>query len=92
MKRAVVLGALVVVGGLALVNAQPKPDEPKVVTVEKVKDNLFVLRGGGGNTFSKGRKHRRGTHPSLPSEGRITLHMARSSSLTCSTSPQVRSM
>ena len=50
MKRAVGLGALVVVGGLALVSAQPKPEEPKVVTVEKVKDNLFVLRGGGGNT------------------------------------------
>ena len=50
MKRAVGLGALVVVGGLAIVNAQPKPEEPKVVTVEKVKDNLFVLRGGGGNT------------------------------------------
>jgi cyclase len=50
MKRALVLGALVVVGGLAIVNAQPKPEEPKVVTVEKVKDNLFVLRGGGGNT------------------------------------------
>ena len=50
MKRAVWLGALVVIGGLAIVHAQPKPEEPKVVTVEKVKDNLFVLRGGGGNT------------------------------------------
>ena len=50
MKRAIWLGALVVIGGLAIVNAQPKPEEPKVVTVEKVKDNLFVLRGGGGNT------------------------------------------
>ena len=25
-------------------------DAPKVIEVEKVKDNLFVLRGGGGNT------------------------------------------
>jgi len=50
MKRLLVLGALVIVGGLAIANAQPKPDEPRVVTVEKVKDNLFVLRGGGGNT------------------------------------------
>ena len=49
MKRAFLLSALVV-GGLAIVNAQPKPDDPKAVTVEKVKDNLFVLRGGGGNT------------------------------------------
>jgi len=47
MTRAIGLGALVVVGGLAIVNAQPKREEPKVVTVEKVKDNLFVLRGGG---------------------------------------------
>jgi len=30
--------------------AQPAADAPKVIEVEKVKDNLFVLRGGGGNT------------------------------------------
>ncbi len=30
--------------------AQPAANAPKVVEVEKVKDNLFVLRGGGGNT------------------------------------------
>ena len=29
---------------------QQKPDEPRVVEVEKLKDNLFVLKGGGGNT------------------------------------------
>src|SRR5688500_10924319 len=31
---------------------QPAQPEPSVdnITVEKVKDNLFVLRGGGGNT------------------------------------------
>ena len=45
-----VLGVLVVVGGLLVVKAQPAADAPKVVEVEKVKDNLFVLRGGGGNT------------------------------------------
>ena len=50
MRRATVLGVLVVVGGLLVVNAQPAADAPKVVEVEKVKDNLFVLRGGGGNT------------------------------------------
>lgn len=50
MKRALVLGVVVVVGGLAIVKAQPAADAPKVVEVEKVKDNLFVLRGGGGNT------------------------------------------
>src|SRR5687767_6742023 len=52
MKRALVLGALVVVGGLVTLKAQPDPNAPKVIEVEKVKDNLFVLRGanGGGNT------------------------------------------
>src|SRR5205807_7150716 len=29
--------------------AQPQ-DAPKVVEVEKLKDNLFMLKGGGGNT------------------------------------------
>jgi glyoxylase-like metal-dependent hydrolase (beta-lactamase superfamily II) len=50
MKRALVLGVLIAVGGLVTLRAQPDPNAPKVVTVEKVKDNLFVLRGGGGNT------------------------------------------
>jgi hypothetical protein len=26
------------------------PAAPKVIEVEKLKDNLFVLKGGGGNT------------------------------------------
>jgi glyoxylase-like metal-dependent hydrolase (beta-lactamase superfamily II) len=50
MRRALVLGLLVAVGGVAMTAAQPDPNAPKVVEVEKVKDNLFVLRGGGGNT------------------------------------------
>ncbi len=35
---------------MALAAYQPpaQPPGPKVVTVEKVKDNLFVLRGDGG--------------------------------------------
>jgi glyoxylase-like metal-dependent hydrolase (beta-lactamase superfamily II) len=42
---------MVAVGALAVVKAQPPAaDAPKVVEVEKVKDNLWVLRGGGGNT------------------------------------------
>ena len=49
MKRAAVLSVLIAVGGLVAVMAQPA-DAPKAVEVEKVKDNLFVLRGGGGNT------------------------------------------
>ena len=51
MKRAVVLGVLLAFGALAAVKAQPPAaNAPKVVEVEKVKDNLWVLRGGGGNT------------------------------------------
>src|SRR5258708_28950080 len=30
--------------------APPSPPAPKVVEVEKIKDNLFLLKGGGGNT------------------------------------------
>jgi len=53
MQRALVLGALIVIGGLSLAAYQPPQQQgPIVVTVEKVKDNLWVLRGegGGGNT------------------------------------------
>jgi cyclase len=55
MKRTLVLGALLAVGSLSLTiqafqAPQQSPDAPKVIEVEKVKDNLFVLKGGGGNT------------------------------------------
>jgi len=51
MKRGMVLGMLLALGALAAVKAQtPAADAPIVIEVEKVKDNLWVLRGGGGNT------------------------------------------
>ena len=51
MRRVLVLGMLLALGALAVAKAQsPAPDAPKVIEVEKVKDNLWVLRGGGGNT------------------------------------------
>lgn len=54
MKRTSVLAALVLAGSvsIALTAAQQAPPQPSVdnLTVEKVKDNLFVIRGGGGNT------------------------------------------
>ena len=54
MKRTTVLGTLILVGGLTIAvgAVQQPPPQPSVdnLTVEKVKDNLFVLRGGGGNT------------------------------------------
>ena len=59
MTRSAVLGGLVAAGALSLTltaNQQPPAggagEKPRVVEVEKLKDNLFVLRGegGGGNT------------------------------------------
>jgi cyclase len=55
MKRSIVLCALISIGALSMVVAAYQPpaaQAAKVVTVEKLKDNLFVLRGdgGGGNT------------------------------------------
>jgi cyclase len=53
MRRGLVLGVLLATGALAVVKAQPPaadPNAPKVVEVDKVKDNLWVLKGGGGNT------------------------------------------
>ena len=52
MTRTTVLAALVSVGALtAAVAASQQPTEkPKLIEVEKLRDNFFVLRGGGGNT------------------------------------------
>ena len=55
MKRSIVLGVLIGVGALSLVVAARQAggggqQAPKVVEVEKLKENLFVLKGGGGNT------------------------------------------
>jgi len=48
MKRTYILAILLAAGMLAAARAQQA--EPKVVDVEKLADNLFVLKGGGGNT------------------------------------------
>ena len=49
MKRSIALGALLAVGALSIaITAQQ--GAPRVVEVEKLKDNLYVLKGGGGNT------------------------------------------
>src|SRR5437870_13663911 len=52
MRRALVLGVLIGVGALSLAATayQAQPQGPKVVEVEKLKDNLFMLKGGAGNT------------------------------------------
>jgi cyclase len=59
MKRGIALSVLIVVGTLSLALQAARPPQqggqtpaPMVVEVEKLKDNLFILRGtgGGGNT------------------------------------------
>ncbi len=50
MKRIMVLTVLIAVGALSYVVAQQQAPQARVVEVEKLKDNLYVLKGGGGNT------------------------------------------
>ena len=50
MTRGMVLGALLMVGALSLGVTASQQDEEIVVEVEQLEDNLFVLRGGGGNS------------------------------------------
>jgi cyclase len=54
MRRLFVLGVLAATGALSLAAAayqQPAGQAaPKVVEVEKLKDNLYVMKGGGGNS------------------------------------------
>ena len=51
MKRLVVLGALATVGVLSMtLAAYQQAPAPMVVEVEKLKDNLYVMKGGGGNS------------------------------------------
>jgi len=54
MKRIIFLAALVSVGalslGVAAFQQPPAANAPKVVEVEKLRDNLWMLKGGGGNT------------------------------------------
>ena len=55
MRRIIVLGALIVAGSLSMVAvALQAPGGqrggPNVAGIEKVKDNLYMITGGGGNT------------------------------------------
>ena len=54
-KRGLVLGVLLAAGGVSLTVAalqQPLAGQqaPRVVEAEQLKDNLYVLKGGGGNS------------------------------------------
>ena len=50
MKRVVVLTALLATGAVSYGVARQDGQKPMLIEVEKVKDNLFILKGGGGNT------------------------------------------
>jgi glyoxylase-like metal-dependent hydrolase (beta-lactamase superfamily II) len=51
MKRWIVLGALFATGALSMsLAALQQAPAPKVVEVDKLRDNLYVMRGGGGNS------------------------------------------
>jgi len=55
MKRGMVLGVIAAAGAVAMAVAavsaqQPAAGGPNVAQIEKVKDNLYMITGGGGNT------------------------------------------
>jgi cyclase len=55
MTRRIVLGTLLSIGALSITVAgmqQPPAGQqaPRVVEIEKIKDNLYVMKGGGGNS------------------------------------------
>ena len=55
MKRSIVLGVLVGIGAVSLVFGAQQArggaqQAPRIIEVEKLKDSLFVLKGGGGNS------------------------------------------
>ncbi|MGH9831897.1 MAG: MBL fold metallo-hydrolase [Blastocatellia bacterium] len=52
MKRLAVLSGLLLAGAISLVAAQQRPPQgqPAALEIQKVKDNLYMITGGGGNT------------------------------------------
>jgi glyoxylase-like metal-dependent hydrolase (beta-lactamase superfamily II) len=51
MRRTLVLAGLLAGGALSLtVAAYQAPAAPRTIEVKKLKDNLYLLKGGGGNT------------------------------------------
>src|SRR5262245_60901078 len=52
MKRLVVLSGLLLAGAISLMAAQQQPQQnaPAKLEIQKVKENLYMITGGGGNT------------------------------------------
>ena len=52
MKRFTLLATLIVIGaaGIAAQQRQGGAGQPQALEIEKIKDNLFVIKNGGGNT------------------------------------------
>jgi glyoxylase-like metal-dependent hydrolase (beta-lactamase superfamily II) len=52
MKRLAVLSGLLLAGAISLLAAQQQPQQgqPAKLEIQKVKDNLYMITGGGGNT------------------------------------------
>ena len=51
MKRIAVLFGLLLTGAVSLwATQQPAPQQPAALEIQKVKENLYMISGGGGNT------------------------------------------
>ncbi|BCS33671.1 MBL fold metallo-hydrolase [Luteitalea sp. TBR-22] len=50
MRRFFLIGVLVAFGAAGIMARQPAGGPPQVAEILKVKDNLYVVKGGGGNT------------------------------------------
>ena len=50
MRRLLLIGLLVAIGAAGIAARQPASGPPQTAELIKVKDTLFVVKGGGGNT------------------------------------------
>ena len=50
MKRWIFLGIIVLSGGAGIARMQQPAPQPTEIEVQKLKDNLYILKNGGGNT------------------------------------------
>jgi len=50
MRRMMLVGILLVAGAVGMTAGQGAPTQTNTAEIEKVRDNLFMIKGGGGNT------------------------------------------